>query len=136
MSVHPLKRILIVDDDPDIRQLLKMMLRIEGYDVVGEASNGMDVMKKIEKTMPGIVLLDICMPGSSGFEVLEQVLDKHKELKVIMISGSSTSEDVARAIKKGAAGYIVKPFNTKNVVQNIQRAIQSAVTEIKSQKAS
>lgn len=136
MAVHKLKRILIVDDDSDIRQMLKLLLRNEGYDIVGEASSGMELNKKIQKTQPGIILLDISMPGSSGLDVLEEIIQEFSDIKVVMISGSSSSADVQTAIKRGAVGYIVKPFNTNNVVQNVQRAIQVAVNERAAQKAS
>lgn len=134
MPDHKLKRILIVDDDADIRQMLKLLLRAEDFEVVGEASSGMELNKKILKTKPGIILLDISMPGTSGLDVLEEILKEFSDIKVVMISGSSSSEDVQTAIKRGASGYIVKPFNTNNVVQNVQRAIQAAVNQRAVQK--
>ena len=124
---HVLKKILIVDDETIIRQTLRVILRSENYEVVGEAHDGIKAMELIKKHQPGIVLLDINMPGSSGLDVLIDIHKEFPDTEVIMISASANAEDVQTAVQRGAAGYIVKPFNVKNVVQNINRAIQAAV---------
>ena len=67
------------------------------------------------------------MPGGSGLDVLIDIHNEFPDTEVIMISASANAEDVQTAVQRGAAGYIVKPFNVKNVVQNINRAIQTAV---------
>ena len=119
----PMRRIYIIDDDSDIRQMLSFILRGEGYETVGQASDGVDIMLKIKAATPAIVLLDINMPGVSGLDILKDIRETYPRIKVIMISGSSSSEDVQKAIKLGASGYVVKPFNTGQVVGNIERAI-------------
>jgi len=116
--------ILIVDDDSMIRQALRILLRDAEFEVVGEAHDGMKAMEMIRKLDPGIVLLDINMPGSSGLDVLNDIHAEYPETEVVMISGSASAEDVKTAVERGAAGYIVKPFNVKNVIQNIKRALQ------------
>ncbi len=116
--------ILIVDDDSMIRQALRILLRDSGFEVVGEAHDGIKAMEMLKKHKPGIVLLDINMPGSSGFDVLNDIHAENPETEVVMISGSASAEDVKTAMERGAAGYIVKPFNVKNVIQNIKRALQ------------
>ena len=123
MASSDSKRIFIVDDDQDIRKILSLILRSELYDVVGQASNGVDILQKLLVAKPDIVLLDINMPGTSGLDVLEEIKKVYGHIKVIMISSSSNSEDVKTAVCRGASGYIVKPFNTGQVLQNIQRAI-------------
>lgn len=117
------KRIFVIDDDPDIRQMLSFLLRGVGYELVGQAGDGVDILLKIKKAKPSIVLLDINMPGVSGLDVLVEILETYPHVKVIMISGSSSSEDVQTAIRRGAAGYIVKPFNTAHVTKNIEHAL-------------
>jgi len=116
--------ILIVDDDSMIRQTLRILLRDAGFEVLGEASDGIKAMELLKKHKPGIVLLDINMPGSSGLDVLNDMHTEYPDIEVVMISGSASAEDVKTAVERGAAGYIVKPFNVKNVVQNIKRALQ------------
>ena len=129
MSGKSLKRIFIVDDDPDIRKMLSLILRSAEYEIVGQASDGVDILKKIMLATPSVILLDINMPGTSGLDVLEEILKTYSHIKVVMISGSSSSADVQTAITRGAAGYIVKPFNTAQVVQNVERAVASAKAE-------
>ena len=116
------RKLLIVDDDSIIRQTLRILLRNNGFEVVGEAGDGMRAMEMIEKHKPNIVLLDITMPGTSGLEVLEEIKEKYPKIKVVMISGEASSDVVKQCIVNGAVGYIVKPFSTANVVQNLQRA--------------
>ena len=135
MAGRSLKRIFIVDDDPDIRKMLSLILRSAEYEVVGQASDGIDILKKLLIATPSVVLLDINMPGTSGLDVLEEILKTYSHIKVVMISGSSSSDDVKTAITRGASGYIVKPFNTGQVVQNIERAIASAKAESKARKS-
>jgi len=132
---HTLKRILIVDDDAIIRQTLRLLLRESGFEVVGEAHDGLRAMSLINKHKPGIVMLDINMPGASGLDVLTDIHSGYPNIEVIMISGSAQAEDVKTAVERGAAGYIVKPFNVKNVVQNVTRAIQLAVKKKQSTPA-
>jgi len=129
VSGKSLKRIFIVDDDPDIRKMLSLILRSAEYEIVGQASDGVDILKKIMLATPSVILLDINMPGTSGLDVLEEILKTYSHIKVVMISGSSSSADVQTAITRGAAGYIVKPFNTAQVVQNVERAVASAKAE-------
>ena len=130
---HVLKKILIVDDEAIIRQTLRVILRNENYEVMGEAHDGIQAMELVKKLQPGIVLLDINMPGSSGLDVLTEIHKEFPNIEVIMISGSATAEDVKTAMERGAAGYIVKRFNVKYVVQNINRAIQAAVRKKQAQ---
>lgn len=126
MPGSDLRRLLIVDDDAIIRETLRILLRGNGFDVVGEASDGIKAMQMMEKHNPGIVLLDISMPGASGLEVLEEIRQRYPKTQVIMISGEAKSDTVKQAVESGAVGYIVKPFNTANVVQNIQRVLRLA----------
>lgn len=121
-SAH--RRILIVDDDNIIRETLRILLRANEYDVVGEASDGIKAMEMMKKHKPSVVLLDISMPGASGLDVLSEIQEKYPETAVVMISGEAKSETVKSAVELGAIGYIVKPFNTANVVQNLERALK------------
>ena len=131
MDNSDLKRIYIVDDDSDIRKMLSFLLRGAGYEVVGQATDGTDLLKKLKQAKPSIVMLDINMPGANGLDLLNEIHEVYGHLKVVMITGSSSSKDVETAIKRGASGYIIKPFNTGQVVQNIERAIASAKSERK-----
>lgn len=124
MKASEIRRILIVDDDTIIRETLRILLRGNGFEVVGEAGNGIKAMEMVRKHKPAIVLLDISMPGTSGLEVLQEIRENFPQTNVIMISGEASQETVKTAIEKGAIGYIVKPFKIANVVENLQRAIK------------
>jgi len=132
---HVLKKILVVDDDPIIRQTLRVLLRDAGFEVVGEAGDGIKAMEILESQKVGVVLLDIDMPGSSGLDVLCEIHEAYPSIEVVMLSGNANVEDVKTAKERGAAGYIVKPFNVNNVIQNINRAIQLAVEKVKGAKS-
>ncbi len=129
MSALDPRQILIVDDDPIIRKTLRILLRANNFDVVGEAGDGIKAMEMIKKHEPPIVLLDITMPGATGLEVLEEIKSSYSEISVVMISGEAKSDTVKSAIASGAVGYIVKPFNTANVVQHLKRALQAGAAK-------
>ncbi len=130
-DVNDLRRVLIVDDDQDIRLALRALLRDAGFDVIGEAGEGVRAMELMEKHHPSLVMLDIMMPGVSGLDVLTDIKEKYPLTQVVMISGDATSDHVTTAMERGASGFIVKPFNFNNVIKNIKRALIEAATAAK-----
>jgi len=103
--------ILIVDDEADIRMLIKGILEDEGY-AVREAANSQQAYAHIDKQPPQIVILDIWLQNSEhdGLEILRTIKDKHPFVPVIMISGHGNIETAVTAIKVGAYDFIEKPF--------------------------
>jgi len=130
-----LKRVLIVDDDQDIRLALRALLRDAGYEMVGDAAEGTRALELMEKHKPRLVMLDIVMPGISGLEVLSKIKKDYPLTQVVMISGDATSGHVKKAMELGASGFIVKPFNFNNVIKNIERALLDAKVAVKTIKA-
>jgi CheY-like chemotaxis protein len=117
-------RALIVDDDPDIRRIcgtLMQNLRMECH----LATNGQQGLSLAEELMPNLILLDIEMPLLSGFEVLAKIRENPctRGTIVVMFTGRSTGEDVARGSSLGADGYIVKPFTFLEVTVRIRRIV-------------
>ncbi len=105
-----MSKILVVDDEPVIVNLLKKFLEKKNYDVV-TASNGMEAIEKVKGEKPKVVLLDIYMPGKSGLEVLKEIKQYDKKIGVIMVT-AVTDEAVGRnALDLGAFDYIIKPFD-------------------------
>ncbi|MDX1811375.1 MAG: response regulator [Gammaproteobacteria bacterium] len=135
MKAEDFKRVLIVDDDAIIRETLRILLRGEMFSVVGEAGDGIKAMEMMRKHKPAIVLLDISMPGASGLEVLQEIREKYPKTMVVMISGEAQADTVKAAIENGAVGYIVKPFNMANVMQNLKRALQIGIATAKKAQA-
>jgi len=105
-------RILIADDEPRLVHIVSMYLSMEGFDVAG-AGDGLEALRLLEREDFDLVLLDIMMPGISGYEVLEQMkVDLGlRDLPVIMISAVDEIESVVRCIQLGAEDYLPKPFN-------------------------
>ena len=117
-------RVLVVDDDKLIRELLKAILRDEGFNVVGEAKDGQTALAQVGKLTPDVVCLDVNMPGMSGLDVLRALQEATPQTKVIMITGDATMATVRDAVALGAAGYVIKPFKAGKVGPAIRAAIK------------
>lgn len=111
--------VLIVDDAMFMRTVLKKMLTDEGYEVIGEASNGDEAIKLAKELQPNIVTLDITMPDRDGISSIEDILKGSPNSKVTMCSAMGQQAMVVDAIKKGARDFIVKPFEKDRVIQAI-----------------
>ena len=123
---HNKPRVFIADDDMMIRSLLRLILREDGYNVVGEAATGEGIVDDCKHAHPEVLLLDINMPGADGLQVLEKIRVAQPEVKVIMISADATLERVTEALQKGAGGFIVKPFNAAKVLDDISNALRKS----------
>jgi len=106
----PLGRLLIVDDDPNIVEMVVDYFTGAGFEVLG-AHHGGDGLMLAEQERPDIVLLDIRMPGLSGVEVLQQLKLRWPELPVVIVSGAGDAALAKRCLKRGAFDYVSKPFN-------------------------
>jgi two-component system chemotaxis response regulator CheY len=112
-------QILVVDDDRLMRELLKGILRDEGYGIAGEAVSGDAALEQLEKIRPHAVCLDINMPGIDGIETLRRIKTQHPRMAVIMVSSEATMDRVRDAITHGAAGFIIKPFSVAKVSETV-----------------
>lgn len=117
--------VLVVDDDSMLRDVLKAILRADDYEIAGEASNGEAALMACRKLSPGVVLLDINMPGIDGLEVLHAIRRDFPSIKVIMVSAEATIDRVQEAIDGGALGFVVKPFNGGRVLDDIAAALRN-----------
>ena len=112
--------VLVVDDDHMMREMLKLILHSDDYQVLGEAANGKNAIALCANLKPGLVLLDINMPEMDGLQALEEIRKISPATKVIMVSAEATMDKVKDAISKGAAGFIVKPLNATSVLGKIE----------------
>ena len=110
-----MKRILIVEDDVDIHNLIKNVLEKERYDVIS-AYSGTEAILLIEKKTPDLILLDLMLPGLSGEEIIKKV----NNIPIIVISAKISSEDKVNALSIGANDYITKPFDTDELLARIK----------------
>jgi len=118
------RRIMIVDDAPIVRLMLKDILVYNGYEVVAECSNGAEAVQTYKELKPDLVTLDIIMPEKDGIEALSEILDFDGSAKVVMVTAVDQREALMKAIRLGATDYIVKPFESERVVSAIANALQ------------
>ena len=123
----PIPKVLIVDDNDLMRTLLRGMLRGDDYHVVGEARNGLQTVEAAQKLDPDIVCLDVMMPEMDGLEALTAIKQARPDTCVVMITGNPSKENVEESIQGGAAGFIVKPFNTARVLDTLKHAWEQAL---------
>jgi DNA-binding NarL/FixJ family response regulator len=114
--------VLIVDDHTIVRDGLKQILSdSQDIDVVGEAADGSEAIKEIQKNKADVVLLDISMPGKNGLEVLKWIKKEQPELPVLILSMHAEDQYAMRALRAGAAGYITKQSASKQLVSAIHK---------------
>ena len=117
------QRILAIDDNADIRELIAFILRRENYEV-STASNGMAGLEMIKGAKPDLIILDVVMPEFSGYDVLEAVRSdkssKIRDIPVLMITSKSSTDDIDQALELGATAYIVKPFRPAKLVTKVK----------------
>lgn len=114
---------IVIDDNDTTRAMLRSVLRHDGIDVVAEAKDGVSGVVLVRKLKPQLVCLDVSMPQVSGIEVLAQIRAEFPEIKVLMVTGATDRETVQAAIKGGASGYLMKPFNATKVLAAVEMAL-------------
>lgn len=120
-------RILIVDDDPNVRDFLKLFLKFKGYRDVLTADKGQDALEAVSKEEIALVLLDIMLPDVNGMEVLRRIKESRPGLPIIMITGYPDEEKAGELLKQGAYDYIVKPFDLNYLELSVLSKIALAV---------
>ena len=115
---------MVVDDDSMMREMLKLILYSEDYQVIGDASNGKNAIALCARLKPELVLLDINMPVMDGLQALEEIRKVSPATIVMMVSAKATMDRVSEAIKKGAAGFVVKPLNAASVLDRIENCFK------------
>ena len=115
------KRVLIIDDETNMRHMLEVMLGRAGYEVVS-AHNGEDAIQRLSSADPHFILCDIKMPRMNGMEFLKKAREIHPEKTYIMMSAYGTLETALDAMKQGAYDYISKPFKKDEVLLTLKKA--------------
>lgn len=117
------KRILIVDDAAFMRMMIKDILSKNGYEVVGEAENGLKAIEKYKELTPDLVLMDITMPEMDGIEAVKRIKEINNEAKIVMCSAMGQQAMVIESIQSGARDFIVKPFQAERVLEAIRKVV-------------
>jgi len=117
------KRILIVDDAAFMRMMIRDILTKNGYEVVGEAQDGIQAIERYKELQPDLVTMDITMPEMDGITALKEIRKGDANAKVIMCSAMGQQAMVIDAIQAGAKDFIVKPFQADRVIEAIKKTI-------------
>lgn len=117
------KNILICDDAAFMRMMIKDILTKNGYNVVGEAENGLKAVEKYTETKPDLVLMDITMPEMDGIQALKKIKELDSGATVIMCSAMGQQAMVIESIQSGAKDFIVKPFQQDRVLEAVRKVV-------------
>ena len=117
------KNILVCDDAAFMRMMIKDILNKNGYNVAGEAENGIRAVEKYKEVSPDLVLLDITMPEMDGIQALKEIKKVDAGAKVIMCSAMGQQAMVIESIQAGAKDFIVKPFQAERVIEAVKKVV-------------
>jgi two-component system, response regulator PdtaR len=135
--VTPGKRVLIAEDETIIRMDLRGTLESAGYDVCGEARDGVEAIELAESLEPDVILMDVKMPRLDGIEAARRILER-RPVPIVMLTAFGQEELVERAVDAGVFGYLAKPFRKQDVIPALSaaRARHAEFAEVKLQATS
>ena len=116
-----MKKVLVVDDAAFMRLTIKNMLSKNGFEVVGEAENGVQAIQKCGELNPDIITLDITMPEMTGIDALKEIMKVNPQVNVVMVSALGQEGMVKEAVMLGAKGFVVKPFKEDIIVAALSK---------------
>ena len=116
-------RILVLDDDPHVLELAKVMLKYHGYSRVELTSDPVNAMRKLERKMVDFAFLDWNLPNLSGIELVKALRSQMNDVPIIMLTGESDRDKVMEALKAGATDYIVKPFFRTTLISKLEEVL-------------
>jgi two-component system chemotaxis response regulator CheY len=117
------KRVLIVDDAIFMRNMIRDVFAEGGFEVVGEAANGLEAVERFKELQPDLVTMDIVMPFKSGIDATREILRIDPQAVVVMCSALGQESLVMEAIEAGASDFIVKPFKGEDVLAVVKRVL-------------
>ncbi len=126
MSAEPIKNkesILIVDDDLDFLQIIRLILEKKGYEV-GAAPSAAEATAQLKERFYNVTILDISLPDADGTELLSQILEMHPDIIAIMLTGHSSVQNAIKSLNRGAFAYLEKPLDTANLLSVIERGLE------------
>jgi two-component system chemotaxis response regulator CheY len=118
-------KILVVDDAAFMRMMVKNILSANGHEIVGEAGDGVQSLEKYEQLKPDLVTMDIVMPQLDGIEATKEIVRSHPNARIVMCTAVGQQGKVLEAMKAGAKGYIIKPFQAPKVIEEINNVLNS-----------
>ena len=117
-------RVLVADDASFMRQMIREIIESEGFEVCGEASDGVEAVDEFKRLQPDVVTMDIVMPLKSGIDAVRGIIALDPGARVVMCSALGQETLVAEAIQAGAKDFIVKPFKPDAVVETLKKVLE------------
>jgi DNA-binding response OmpR family regulator len=112
------KKVMVVDDEPDIVRIVKIALELKNYSVI-EACSGEECLEKLESEIPDLILLDIILPGISGYDVYHKVKEKFKKIKIALFSAKAQTHDIEKGTTLDIVDHITKPFEPYELIERV-----------------
>ena len=126
------KKILIIEDEANIRELVMYNLKANGYDAI-EAEDGISGITLAYKENPDLILLDIMLPGKDGYEICRELRSEGIEIPIIMLTAKSEVDDKVEGLDSGANDYLTKPFQSKELLARIRAMTRNGTAQLSSQ---
>jgi putative two-component system response regulator len=123
ITVSQRNKILVVDDEPMIRRMIRKGLSTAGYECI-EVDNPLNTISRIQENNPDLIILDIMMPGKSGRELLPEIVDSYPGIGVIMSTAVLDPKTIVDCMKMGAQDYITKPFEVQEIISSVEKVLQ------------
>jgi two-component system chemotaxis response regulator CheY len=120
-------RVLVADDASFMRQMIREIVEAEDFEVVGEASDGVEAVEMYKELHPDLVTMDIVMPRRSGIDAVRGIMEIDPSARVVMCSALGQETLVNEALQAGAADFIVKPFKPDSVVATLKKVLEKEV---------
>ena len=117
------KRILVVDDATFMRMMIKDILTGSGYEIIGEAENGVQAVSMFKRLTPDLVIMDITMPEMDGIRAVKEIIKVDGKARIIMCSAMGQQAMVIQSIQSGALDFVVKPFQPDRVLEAVGKAL-------------
>jgi len=122
---QPEARLVVVDDEPNIRELLSASLRFAGFHV-DTAASGAEAVQVVEKSQPDLVVLDVMMPGMDGFEVVRRLRSAGRAMPIMFLTARDATEDKVTGLTLGGDDYVTKPFSLEELLARIRAVLRRA----------
>ncbi|HEX9814733.1 MAG TPA: response regulator, partial [Myxococcota bacterium] len=116
-------RVLVIDDDPGVRDYMEALVSRQGYEV-SAAADGEEALKNLETIQPDLLTLDVVLPGMDGLQTLEKLKQRLPDVPVVMLSGHGQARNIVEAMRRGASDFLRKPFEVEELELAFQKALE------------